>query len=390
MRRYGFSIQNIKDILVDVDDVQYIKKLVEDGVIGNIKDCKKINLPDGITIGIEIESEGKYSRDIKHMQKLKDNWQSKEEFCLYHGVEVVSPIIKSEEHKENEIYEICEILNYCDQICSKRCGGHIHIGADYLTNINAWKNLIEIWANTENILYIISNREGEKIRERIIDWAQPFSPKIELVLEKGEVDLEDEEDLDEFCKELKVIQESEIEPFSEPRYSGINFCNLGDSEKDTIEFRTPNGTINPDTWIENINLFGGIVQAAQELSVIEEKMESGQELTDQEVKKFQAFKRIKTIENKPIYENEKLKALMDLVIAPDEQYIYLNRYKTNRKLLKGKNIVENVNPISITRNQIGKIAFYGQERVTGEEYLRVSQIIENELENEKHTIRENE
>ena len=33
--------------------------------------------------------------------------------------------------------------------------------------MDAWKNLVKIWSNAENILYLISNRKGQKPREAI-------------------------------------------------------------------------------------------------------------------------------------------------------------------------------------------------------------------------------
>ena len=40
-------------------------------------------------------------------------------------------------------------------------------------------------------------------------------------------------------------------------------------EKNTIEFRLANGTINPEMWIENANLFGGMVAISEELARIQ-------------------------------------------------------------------------------------------------------------------------
>lgn len=48
------------------------------------------------------------------------------------------------------------------------------------------------------------------------------------------------------------------------RYYGINF-----KKQDTIEFRLSNGTLNANTWIENINLFGGIIKVAQNIAIIQ-------------------------------------------------------------------------------------------------------------------------
>ena len=45
--------------------------------------------------------------------------------------------------------------------------GHIHIGADYLTDIDSWKNLIEIWGNTEEVLQETLNKLGTNMNEAL-------------------------------------------------------------------------------------------------------------------------------------------------------------------------------------------------------------------------------
>ena len=93
----------------------------------------------------------------------------------------------------------------------------------------------------------------------------------------------------------------------------------------------PNGTINPETWIENINLFGGIIKISQEIADIQSKNEN--DLTDEEKQKLDKFNKIK---RKRIKKREKLQALLDLVIEKKEQENYIERYDINNKLLKEK------------------------------------------------------
>ena len=45
-------------------------------------------------------------------------------------------------------------------------------------------------------------------------------------------------------------------------------------------------------------------------------------------------------------------------------------------------------PISIGRNKIGKLAFTGDEQITGEEYAQTVQIIQNELQQENNVEKE--
>lgn len=379
---HGFSVRDIQYIMHYIEDSEYVINYAKTHSIQMEKEQRRIELPTGMTIGIEIEAEeGRKGRSnaLLLMGEVIDRWNCTVDKSLDDGVEVVSPVLKSEEENEDSIYRVCDILRLCNQCVSERCGGHIHIGANYLTNINAWKNLLEIWANTENILYVIGNAPNDPPRSEIYEYAAPISVNIESALEKGEVDLTGEEDIERFCEQLTYLQGR---PFYR-RYSGINFENFGDEDKNTIEFRVSNGTLNPDTWIENINLFGGIVAVAQELSIIQEKIYNGQELTYEEEQKNNAFEAIRNLDNTEKNDVEKLEALMVLAIQWENHHIYRERYKTNKQAMMYRTIVHDVKPIKIGKKPLGRIAFLGDDRVTGEEYAQASSIIESDLEKDK-------
>ena len=88
---------------------------------------------------------------------------------------------------------------------------------------------------------------------------------------KATINLENENDLSNFIEEIQNVQKD--------RYSGLNLLNINNG-KNTIEFRVPNGTINPDTWIENARLFGRIVEISQKLVEIEKKPEEERPLSN--------------------------------------------------------------------------------------------------------------
>lgn len=251
--------------------------------------------------------------------------------------------------------------------------GHIHIGTSYLTNIEAYRILVELWGNCEYLLYIISNEESTLPREGIKTFAAPNSNKIEEVIEKGEMDLKNEEDLESFVTYLKNTQKR--------RYAGINFCNLYSiyNSKDTIEFRLPNGTINPDTWIENINLFGGIVKVAEEISIILTK--SGT-LSDREKRILELYENIR---NGQTSETEKLEALLELAINEKERETYIERYNQNRKIIEkspiGDFLRSNTSKggIKLRPEDIGQVALIGKNAISSKEYLLGRSVIEGDL-----------
>ena len=318
----GKKFSDFKEYLAE-SDLKYLTEISDN--IDNLKDVKpqkSIKLPKDITIGMEIESEGLFSSIILNSKSIeKIGWTSKTDGSIPKGVEIVSSIMNSNDENIQNIYKVCNMLNSTEQYVTDKCGGHIHIGADYLKSPQAYKNLITTWCNTEEIMYKISNKSGEITREGAAKYSKLISGKVEKAIKDGQIDLENEDDLDKLTSELKNVQGQ--------RYSGINFDNLGDKSKNTIEFRLANGTIDPDTWIENINLFGGLVKSAQELAEIQKKPEN--ERKEEDNKKLALFDKINDPEAS---EKEVLDALLSLTVEEEDKHIYEERYDINNELFK--------------------------------------------------------
>ena len=128
----------------------------------------KIGLDENMTIGMEIESEGAMSRPIIRIKKLlkrregeeEIGWETKSDASLKRGVEVVSPILTDNEEDIEDLYIICSMLQRCGNETNERCGGHIHIGANYLKSKEAFINLFEIWGNAEEVICKMSNAKN--------------------------------------------------------------------------------------------------------------------------------------------------------------------------------------------------------------------------------------
>ena len=154
--------------------------------------------------------------------------------------------------------------------------------------------------------------------------------------------------------------------------------NLGD-EKNTIEFRLPNGTLDEDTWIQNIDLFGGLVKACENLAMIQTKAK--QERTEKDQRMLEHFEQLK---NSEISQEQKLEELLSIVIPEEQKEIYRERYRVNSVLIEQnptikEKITSQVAKIPINVKQIGKKVFLGADCVTGEEYNKESEIIKNNL-----------
>lgn len=339
------------------------KELVEEIIGQRTKATRKIKLPEEMTFGIEIETEG-----ISLVKNLFNDWKAIYDNSLEDGTEFVSPPLKATEANAEEIYFMCDVIRCLEANSSERCGGHVHIGSAYLTTLQSYVNLIELYSNAEEIIYVISNREGEIPRNQGPNkYAIPLSGKIENAIQAERLQLTN---LDEFILQLQEAQGG--------KFSSLNLKNVDNLFKRTIEFRMSNGTINPDTWIENINLFGGIVSTAEKLQIIQSKPEENR--TDEESKYLASFDVLK----EDVSSERKLQALLELTIAPEEQDVYVRRYQENSRLLeKNDTTLSRIrtkvakNPISI--KDIGRKVFTGKDAVSGLEIQEAETRLNNDI-----------
>ena len=305
-------------IILSLSSMTKSKKLLKEMGIEFEGKYKEFGLDENTTIGMEIESEGEYSYFLENLKNIF-YWELKEDGSLENGVECTSPVMFKDSHSVDAVYGICSILQKLGQKVSSRCGGHIHIGAHTLESAEAYKNLMEMWCNVELPLYLISNEEGILPREGIDTYADPIKPKVLYALNKGSINIKDTDDLDKLVEDFQEIQEG--------RYSGLNFLNVDYyNSRNTIEFRTPNGSLNPDVWIENARLFGRLVETAEKLAEIELKDE--EERTEDENVKLYFQEALR----EDLSDEEKLEILLDLLFEEEEKEAYLRRYEVNSKL----------------------------------------------------------
>lgn len=315
------------------------RELLKEDLLKENRAYTEIGLDPNMTIGMEIESEGLMSKNLRILNKIlekKDGdkikgWETKGDGSLDDGVEIVSPILMDNQKDVEDIYMACEMMHKCGQTVSENCGGHIHIGADYLTSKEAYVNLFEIWGNCEEVIYKIANEKGDIPRDGIQEFSPPISPKLNDAIENGTINLESEEELDKFIEVIQEVQEE--------RYSGLNLLNINNG-KNTIEFRIPNGTINGDTWIENARLFGRIIQISQKVAEVEKSTE----LEIEEQTLLQLRDRIK---DENVSEQEKMETLLELLFSEEEREVYRDRYFTNTKILEQTS--EDKNPFKKTK-----------------------------------------
>ena len=332
--------RNLRNNLLDSSDNKY----------------QNISTPDGMTVGMEIECEGEKSIDSYMLEKFFSGWNAKVDTSLQEGVEITTPVLTNKKEEAEDLYCICNTLQKIGQATSERCGGHIHIGADYLKTKQAYVNLIELWANNEDIMYLLSNSRGEMCGEGAVEYATPISRRILEAIKEDKFADFDSLSKDEFIERIKKVQQEKKD--KELRRTGINFLRVND-EINTIEFRLPNGTIDANTWIENANLFGNIIAISQRLSDIQSKNVS--ERTDEENATLEKYAILKT---KDTNQQDRLRILLDLCIPDELRQVYNDRYKNNRiDLSKNSKIETELNNhisdetiVFLTDEKVSKIA----------------------------------
>lgn len=212
----------------------------------------KLGFSSKVTFGIEIEFE-KTKGIIELKNKMEDEnidsdrWIPKLDGSLKQGIEIESPILRNSEKTWSELKKVCDIAR-CNGKILKNCGGHVHIGAHVLGDApTSWLNFFKLWSVYENIIFRFGYGEYLTARNNILEYAEIcFKELFEDYLELSE----------ENC--LNINDVLEALSFYE-RCNAVNFSNVNEplkySKDNTIEFRCPNGTLEPVIWQNYINLF---------------------------------------------------------------------------------------------------------------------------------------
>lgn len=243
-----------------------------------------LDLPSELTFGLEIEYENVDEQLVKNY--LKDNglnWNYKSEDSLLNGGEIVSPILVNNKQSWIELKKICLYLKEQMAITNVNAGAHVHIGANIIgDNYLKWVEFVKLYMYYENIIYRYSYGEELYARKDIKKYAEPIAPR-----------LYDEFYLFEKATSLQTFSKK----VPKSRFFSLNFCNIKfdniseNKNKNTIEFRSPNGTINEKIWQNNVNTFAKMI-----LAVMNNKVDI--EYIDYEIKQEESCF------NKDFYYNE--------------------------------------------------------------------------------------
>ena len=228
-----------------------------------------LNIDDKVSFGLEIEFENAY-RDLIEFNIYNhfsdSDWNIVDDGSLINGGELVSPCLYNEYNTWKDLFIVCDIVNKNAYVCDN-VGGHIHIGMDILgNNPKYWRNFFKLWLAYENVIFRFLNGEYISHRSGMQEQARPIA--IDLINNMKRLD---NASMERSALHIIKILDSGID-FIDRRKRCINLTNIENFQpyqynqklnKNTIEFRSPNGTFNPVIWQNNINLLVSMLTYAK-------------------------------------------------------------------------------------------------------------------------------
>ena len=220
----------------------------------------QLGLDSSTTFGLEIEFERANMMAI--LKELQDkhlvlSWEIQPDLSLECGGEISSSILNDLEINWYQIKEVCMLIKKHAEV-GKSTGSHVHIGVNLLGDkTESWARFFKIWSVYEPIIFRFCYGEYLTPRASLKDYATSVSN----VCWHSYQTLEQSHYLDEW------ILFDLLESFG--KESALNLSNVTDfgeiEENNTIEFRCPNGTLEPVIWQNNVNLFVHLIQYAKSL-----------------------------------------------------------------------------------------------------------------------------
>lgn len=169
------------------------------------------------------------------------------------GGEVISPVLRDTPETWQQLEKVCEIVRRNGGRVDMRCGGHVHVGADPLDERTwRWMRLARLVGGFEDVLYRVAaggeSGGGHRGEGDGFHYSAPMPSAA-----------------DRFFRDRRVDPQNLISELSPNRYYGLNMKNVGQGNKNTVEFRHFNGSLDPKQIQANVKVANALVHAAQGL-----------------------------------------------------------------------------------------------------------------------------
>lgn len=219
---------------------------------------KKLNIPETLSYGIEIEFEQLLLKQImEHMQDIKEfkYWLVHGEPSVHRvvngeilGGEISSYVLHNTKQDWQKIFKIYRILNKLGAENTNRCGLHIHIGAHIFgDDLENFKRFIKVWCIFEDIIFRFGYHESDQPRsiENMTIFCPPLAPKYKKIITYDP----------KYIKDACTQSEFNFGKRNAVAFSNYHYLTSEEEFNNTIEVRCPNGTLNPLNVQNCINFF---------------------------------------------------------------------------------------------------------------------------------------
>ena len=221
-----------------------------------------LHLPENVTFGVEIESslrkpnkllnENDWIVDSRNRDKdiPFDHWNLVLDTSIWDlngaGHEVVSPILNDKKETWTKLDEVCKKIRSCCGIATDECGSHVHVGAESIVEKDPIKllNLFKLWAAYEDVMFKFAFGKDGVGRENLVRYSSPISERVKKVIQNMT-----EEDFKSMLDALYLSKNRAI------NIQNMRNSYLFNQSKNTIEFRSANGTLDPVVWQNLINAY---------------------------------------------------------------------------------------------------------------------------------------
>jgi len=219
-----------------------------------------LGLPEDTTFGMEIEFTHARRKKIKDgINGASWNVVHDGSCSLYIseslslGGEVVSPILKDVKKSYSALSDVCNLLRQSGAGTGNKTGGHIHIGSQIIgRSYEALFNFIKTWVAYEQEILRFAYGDKYGARKGMHRFAGSIASRIYPKL--GSLK-------STYCYDRLLFKARN----HMKRGFAVSLDNVERyDEKDTIEFRCPNGTLNPVVWQNNLNFFGKMLTACKD------------------------------------------------------------------------------------------------------------------------------
>lgn len=215
-----------------------------------------LNIDSNVTFAGEIEFEEAY-RDLIEIDLYNtfpnDDWIVKDDNTVSNGGEINSPVLRDNKKTWIDLGKVCNIVDNNAYVLDNT-SAHVHVGMHILGNVpRYWRNFALLWMTYENIITRFLYGEYVSPRLSMLEFAKPISKKL----------IDNYDRIEDRVKYSNASYILKLLSHDNDRNKAINFKNCADTmlskynapgDKNTIEFRSPNGTFNPIIWQNNINL----------------------------------------------------------------------------------------------------------------------------------------